>query len=335
MRWLALLLVLAAGCSGPAHQSALHPAGVQAGRIHSLWLLYLTITALVYVAVMGMILVAFFRPRRSAEHPLTAPPLGQELRLGIAVTAAVAVTVVLLFVLLLGDFLTGRGIDALDREGELQRVKVTGHQWWWEVRYEDPTPSNVFTTANEIHLPLGRAVHFELQAADVIHSFWVPNPHGKTDLIPGYSTRTTIRADREGTFWGQCAEFCGHQHANMRFLVVIEPEDDFKQWMESQRRPAPEPATEAQKAGQKVFLGRTCVMCHTIGGTPAQSRVGPDLTHLASRQRIAAGTLPNQRGHLAGWVADPQGVKPGVRMPVAPLAPGELQPLLDYLESLK
>jgi cytochrome c oxidase subunit II len=169
----------------------------------------------------------------------------------------------------------------------------------------------------------------------VIHSFWVPNLHGKTDMIPGHTTRTFLRADRAGTYWGQCAEFCGHQHANMRFQVVVEPEEDFQKWLTAQLQSAPEPQTESQKRGRQVFLTKQCVLCHTIAGTPAHATVGPDLTHIASRPRIAAGTLPNNRGHLAGWITDAQSVKPGVRMPPNPLAPEELQALLDYLETLK
>jgi cytochrome c oxidase subunit 2 len=203
------------------------------------------------------------------------------------------------------------------------------------VQYQDATPSNIVTTANEMHVPVGRTIHFELQAADVIHSFWVPNLHGKTDLIPGHTTHTFIRADAPGEYWGQCAEFCGFQHANMRFVLIAEPEEDFQRWLAAQRQPAAEPATESQKKGQQVFLTRTCVMCHTITGTPAASKVGPDLTHIGSRPRIGAGTLPNTRGNLAGWVSDPHGVKPGVRMPPNPLEPDELRALLDYLESLK
>jgi cytochrome c oxidase subunit 2 len=154
-------------------------------------------------------------------------------------------------------------------------------------------------------------------------------------MIPGHTTRTFLRADQPGTYWGQCAEFCGHQHANMRFQVVAQEKDDFRKWLDAQRQDAPEPTTDSQKRGQQVFLTKQCVMCHTISGTKAQARVGPDLTHVAGRMRIAAGTLPTTRGHLAGWVADAQGVKPGARMPPNPLAPDELRALLDYLETLK
>jgi cytochrome c oxidase subunit 2 len=178
-------------------------------------------------------------------------------------------------------------------------------------------------------------VRFELVSNDVIHSFWIPNLHGKRDLVPGKPTRTFLRADRPGTYIGECAEFCGHQHATMRFVTVVEPEDRFERWLAAQRRPAPPPATDRTRRGQEVFLGATCAMCHAIQGTTALSRVGPDLTHLASRSMIASATLPNVRGHLAGWITDPQRVRPGVRMPPTIIAPADLQAMLDYLETLR
>ena len=328
--------LLAAGCGGFDRQSPLDPAGTQAGRIRGLFDLDLGVCVVVYVLVMGAVVVGVIRRRGrgGSDLPVITPPVNEELRKGVIVTAAVGLTVVTLFVLLVGDYLTGRRIDALSDPDALT-VQVTGHQWWWEVRYQDPTPSNIVTTANEIHLPIGRTVRFELKAADVIHSFWVPNLHGKTDMIPGHTAHTYIRADRAGEFWGQCAEFCGHQHANMRFQVVVHSEDDFRKWLAAARQPAPPPSTDAQKRGKQVFLTKQCVLCHTVNGTTAQARVGPDLTHLASRPRIAAGTLENTRGNLSGWVTDPHGIRPGVRMPPNPIPPADLHPLLDYLESLK
>jgi cytochrome c oxidase subunit 2 len=328
--------VLVVGCTGTERQSAVDPAGVQADRIHGLWTLFLWTLAVVYALVMATLAYAAFRPRPkgTSDEPVTAPPVDQELRKGIIVSAAVVVVVLILFVFLFADFVTGRRIDALASADD-PTIKVTAHQWWWEVQYDDPTPSNIVITANELHVPVGRAVRIELESPDVIHSFWVPNLHGKTDAIPGQTTRLNLRADRPGVFWGQCAEFCGLQHANMRLVVVAEPEGDFRKWLAARRQPAAEPVTEGQKRGQQVFLTNTCKMCHSVQGTPAGSRVGPDLTHVASRPRIAAGTLPTSRGHLAGWVTDPHGIKPGVRMAVNPLRPDDLQALLDYLESLK
>ncbi|HEV2706187.1 MAG TPA: c-type cytochrome, partial [Pyrinomonadaceae bacterium] len=207
--------------------------------------------------------------------------------------------------------------------------------WWWEVEYDNRNPSLNVTTANEIHIPVGRPVFFRLTSNDVIHSFWVPNLHGKTDLIPGRETTTWLRADRAGTFRGQCAEFCGHQHAHMALTVVAEAPEQFQAWYDAQLKPAREPATPAEARGREVFLTSPCVMCHKIQGTDAGGNAGPDLTHLASRPTLAAGTLENTRGHLAGWVVDSQKIKPGNRMPPNNIEPDDLQALLDYLQSLK
>jgi cytochrome c oxidase subunit 2 len=178
-------------------------------------------------------------------------------------------------------------------------------------------------------------VKFELQSNDVIHSFWVPNLHGKKDVVPGHPISTWLEADRTGEFYGQCAEFCGHQHANMRLLVVVEPQEQFDAWLAAQRLPAPDPVYEQQVRGQQVFMANACVMCHTIGGTTAGGRVGPNLTHVAGRKILAAGALPNTPGHLAGWVIDPQKIKPGTRMPQNNLSPADLRALLEYLQTLK
>jgi cytochrome c oxidase subunit II len=334
-RLLPLLLPAAAGCSG--RQSALDPAGVQAGRIGDLYWLYFAVCLVVYLIVMTFVLVGFSRrhqPDPALAAPDTNPPAPGERRKAQWVWGATAATVAILFVLLVGDFVTGRGIQSLSGPEPLS-ISVNAHQWWWDVRYNDPDPSQLMTTANEIHVPVGRTVAIDLNSTDVIHSFWVPNLHGKKDAIPGHPTRTVLRADRPGTYWGQCAEFCGLQHANMRFVVVAESDADFHAWLDNQKKPAREPTTEGQKKGREVFLHSTCMMCHTIQGTTAQAKVGPDLTHVASRSRIAAGTLPTTRGHLAGWVSDPHGVKPGVRMTPNPLTPDELHSLLDYLESLQ
>jgi cytochrome c oxidase subunit 2 len=329
--------LLAAGCGGPRFQSALDPAGAQADRIDSLYHLFFWVCVGVYVVVALFIIAALVR--KSTAQPVPAvpevePPPDAERRRRSWVIAGVAVTVVLLFVLLVGEFVTSRALDTLPEEDAVN-ITLTGHQWFWDVQYNDPDPSQIVMTANEIHVPVGRTVKIELISRDVIHSFWVPNLHGKKDLIPGHPTNTTLRADRPGVYWGQCAEYCGLQHANMRFQVIAEPEEDFRRWLDAQRQPAPEPQTEGQRRGREVFLKSSCVMCHWVSGTPAMSRVGPDLTHVASRQRIAAGTLPNTRGHLGGWVADPQGIKPGVRMPANSLRPDDFRALLDYLESLK
>jgi cytochrome c oxidase subunit 2 len=214
-------------------------------------------------------------------------------------------------------------------------IRLTGHQWWWEARYEDARPSRVFTTANEIHIPAGERVTFQLASSDVIHSFWVPNLAGKMDLIPGVDNRLQLVADRPGTYRGQCAEFCGYQHAHMGLIVVAEPKETFDAWHEAQLRAASPPADEESRKGQSVFLSRPCVACHTIRGTTAGGRIGPDLTHLGSRMHLASATLPLTRGALGAWIIDPQTIKPGVHMPMTQLQPEEIDPLLTYLTGLK
>jgi cytochrome c oxidase subunit 2 len=250
------------------------------------------------------------------------------------VGGGIGVTFLILVVTLVYNFYTGRALASFADDGALT-VRVTGHQWWWEVQYMDPLYSRRVTTANEIHVPVGRKVRVEVASRDVIHSFWVPQLHGKLDLIPGYTGTTYIQADEPGVFKGRCAEYCGLQHAHMDLRVIAEPPARFAAWYQGQLRGAATPADTLQQKGQQVFLSRACSMCHTIRGTQANSRVGPDLTHLASRGTLAAGTLPNSRGHLAGWVVDPQRIKPGARMPPNQLAGDELHALLSYLESLK
>jgi cytochrome c oxidase subunit II len=328
-----------AGCGGGGAQSALDPAGPQAGRIGGLWWAMLITLSAVFLIVMGFLLVAVFRHRRpysgeAADLPDTKPDQTGERRMSQFVIGGIVITVVILFGLLIHSFLTGRALYSIAAEDALT-VEITGHQWWWDVRYTSSDPSRIVNTANEIHIPAGRPVLFKLRSNDVIHSFWVPNLHGKTDLIPGHVTSTWIRADRTGTYRGQCAEFCGHQHAHMAFTVVVEPLEQFRAWYDAQLLPAAEPSTPSQARGRDIFLSSPCVMCHRIQGTDAGGRVGPDLTHVATRPTIAAGTLENTRGHLAGWVVDSQKIKPGNRMPPNNLEPQDLQALLDYLQSLK
>jgi cytochrome c oxidase subunit 2 len=236
---------------------------------------------------------------------------------------------------MLDSFFVGRGLTAeLDRKQGVN-IEITGHQWWWEVRYQDPDASSIFTTANEIHIPVGVPVTFTLKATDVIHSFWVPNLHGKKDLIPGKVSTIWLQADKAGVYRGQCAEFCGHQHAHMALWIFAEPREQFDAWRRNQIQSAVAPASSTEQKGQQVFLSSACVMCHAINGTTAGANVGPNLTHLASRNTIAAATLPNDREHLAQWVSDSQQIKPGNRMPPNKLLPEDMQALLDYLQSLK
>jgi cytochrome c oxidase subunit II len=254
--------------------------------------------------------------------------------MGCVVAGAVFVTVVILFVLLVSSISTGRAIASLGSPGAVT-ISLTGHQWWWEVEYEDSVPSRRVKTANEMHLPTGRPIAITVTSTDVIHSFWVPNLQGKRDLIPGYQTAIWLQVDAPGQFRGQCAEFCGRQHANMALDVVAESPADFEKWLDHARTVPDPPSADEERYGQDVFLSRQCVGCHTIHGTPAHGQLGPDLTHLATRKTIAAGALPNTRDHLARWVLNAQAIKPGNQMPPNVLAAPEMQALVAYLETLK
>ena len=212
---------------------------------------------------------------------------------------------------------------------------MTGYQWWWDVRYEDSLPIRRLRTANEIHIPVGRPVRLLLESGDVNHSFWVPRLQGKLDLIPGQTNTLWLQADEPGVYQGQCAEYCGEQHAHMGLLVVAQPPDEFARWYEGQLAGAAEPTDSLRRRGQEVFTGSGCALCHAVRGTGAMAAVGPDLTHLASRRTLGAGMVPNTRGYLGGWIVNPQAIKPGNRMPAMPLSGPELQALLAYLEGLQ
>jgi cytochrome c oxidase subunit II len=211
---------------------------------------------------------------------------------------------------------------------------VTGHQWWWEVRYDASDPDQIITTANEIHIPVNTRVQVRLRGADVIHSFWVPQLTGKTDTIPGQVNVSWLEAREPGRYLGQCTEYCGWQHAKMRLEVVAESRGDFERWRAQQLQPAPPPTNGAQARGRELVEYR-CGLCHRVGGTGAGSAVGPDLTHLESRRMIAAGVLSNQPGNVAAWIEDAQAIKPGALMPNQGLSAQELQDVVAYLESLK
>ena len=250
------------------------------------------------------------------------------------VIAATALTIVILFGLLIASVATGRAIGSLNTPDALM-IQVTGYQWWWNVEYLHSVPSQRVITANELHLPVGRPYAFRLKSGDVIHSFWVPNLHGKMDLVPGRENWTWVRVDRPGVFRGQCAEFCGLQHAHMALTVIAESSDDFERWLSGQRATAPPPSTPQQSRGLDIVERGPCALCHTIRGTQAGGRTAPDLTHFATRSTIAAGTAPNTRGYVAGWIADPQHLKPGAKMPPTGLNGDDLQAVLAYLETLK
>jgi cytochrome c oxidase subunit 2 len=222
---------------------------------------------------------------------------------------------------------------AAPRKQPALTLEVTGHQWWWELRYRGADASQTMITANEIHIPVGEPVRVRLESGDVIHSFWVPKLAGKTDLIPGQTNYAWLQADKPGVYRGQCGEFCGAQHAHMALYVVADERPAFDAWWKQQIEPAGAPQSQPAIQGQNVFLSH-CSVCHAVRGAGAGGNLGPDLTHLMSRNMIASGTLPNNTGNLHGWIANAQGLKPGSRMPPQNLTPEELHAVVAYLQNL-
>lgn len=310
-----------AGCEMPA---ALDPRGPAAAEMAFLWwVLFWTATA-VSLVVFALLFYAVYRARRERESGWTETRSLGFIAIGGGVIPAV--------ILLTMTVVTLRSLANFDTPpNPALTIHVTGHMFWWEARYE----AEGFTTANEIHIPVGRPVRVNLETEDVIHSFWVPQLHGKIEMVPGWTNTMYLQADEPGEYFGKCAEFCGLQHANMEFLVIAQEEDDFARWLENQRRPAREPENALTRHGQQVFLGSACVYCHTVRGTPASGRLGPDLTHLASRRTLGARMLENNRGNLAGWTVNAQAIKPGNRMPPMYMEAEALHALLAYMESLE
>lgn len=307
--------------SGMGH-STLSPAGPKAEFTTVAWWLLFGVAAFVCVVVISLVVGAAVM-RRKARRVSDSPATGFVLTFGVAVPALVFAATFALSVV---------GIaKQADPQGRADmRIDVVGHQWWWEVRY----PGGA-VTANEIHVPVNADVDLRLTSADVIHSFWVPEVMPKMDLIPGHTNDTWMRVDHVGTYRGQCAEYCGVQHAHMGFKVVAQSSADFQRWLHDQSSDAATPASTEARRGYDVFTTGTCATCHTVRGTSANGDVGPDLTHVASRSSLAALTVPNNRGNLAGWIANSQQLKPGNKMPPQPLSPADLNAVVAYLETLR
>jgi cytochrome c oxidase subunit 2 len=306
------------------------PKGPAAADIAALGWLLIGVCVVVYVAVLGGLWWSLSRRRRDTDD---SPQTTRRIT-GVITSLAVLTTIVLVaFVALSAS--AGRGLTSPSGPGAIT-IDVVGYQWWWDFRYHDVTPSDVFSSPNELHIPVGVPVVLNAQSRDVIHSFWVPNLHGKRDLIPGIVTHMWIQADAPGVYRGQCAEFCGHQHSKMAFAVVAQPMEEFLAWISRQRMPAAEPPDEAARRGRDVFLATTCATCHTVRGTDAGSHVGPELTHVGTRLTIAAGTLPSSHESFLRWVQNPQLIKPGTRMPPHEnLSRADLESVVAYLRSLR
>lgn len=312
--------------------NALDPTGAGASAIADLWWLMFSIGTVAFVVVTGLVLYALWRGRRAGENERPEPRHARNL----VIWGGIVVPAVILFVVLVASLQTSRRLVTLGNAdpSNALTIEITGRQFWWDVRYRDESPHLEFRTANEIHVPTGRPVNLRLRSSDVIHSFWIPNVHGKMDLVPGQENSIWIEAEEEGIFEGQCAEFCGLAHAQMRIILVAQEPEDFDTWRTEQLRRQDRPEDPELARGFDVFMSNGCAFCHAVRGTLAGGRVGPDLTHFGSRRTIAAGLLPNTRGHLAGWIADPQALKPGNLMPAIPLEGESLQALLTYMESL-
>jgi cytochrome c oxidase subunit II len=314
------LALMVAGCGGD--QSSLDPKGPQSRDIGTLWWGMMTAAWVGLAVIVFLLLLAYRRRRREGSE-----------RAGwtVVITNGIAAPIVVLVALfIIGDIFLIRSTEAPAAGSTTMTVRVVGHQWWWEVRY----PGTPVVTANEIHIPAGTPIDLEVTTADVIHSFWVPQLNRKIDTIPGQTNRIELKADHPGTFRGQCAEFCGIQHAHMSMEVVAQTPADFKAWLAHEAVPASPPTAGAAAAGYQTFIN-TCSSCHMVRGTPAAGQVGPDLTHLASRSTIGAVTLENGPQALAKWITDNQSVKPGNDMPDFPYSGQDLEDLVTYLTSLR
>jgi cytochrome c oxidase subunit 2 len=312
-----------------SEHSVLDVAGIQSAHIHTMWNVLMYVCGSMYLLVIVFLVWAMLRARRVRPHQ----PAGDGAGIVIALRGWIGLVTVCLFALTIASYAADRALYRAAQPKGLV-LKVTSQQWWWQIEYVNARPSERLQTANEIHLPVNVPVEIQLSSPDVIHSFWVPNLHGKQDLIPGRDTDIHLQPTRLGVFRGQCAEFCGAQHANMALYVIVESAGDFEKWRARQLRSAADPTDGTAERGRAVFMSSACPLCHTIRGTDAGGVSGPDLTHLASRRSLAAGTLPNGRGNLTAWIADPQGVKPGNHMPRVSLSSTDLQALATYLGGL-
>jgi cytochrome c oxidase subunit II len=330
----AALSLLLGACDYQTYQSTFGNAAAESQQFNTLFLIFLVICAIMYLLVIGFLIVGILRRstdanvvesgRHHQSHPLMRT----------ALVGWVSLIATGLFALAVASFFADRSMAKAAAHEKLA-INVTANQWWWDVNYVSSDVSKTIRTANELHLPVGVPVRIRLHSNDVIHSFWVPSLAGKQDLIPGRDTDITIVPKKVGIYRGQCAEFCGTQHAHMSLIVNVDSYADFIKWWNHQLQPAPAPSNPLVQAGYNYVTSGPCAACHNIAGTPASGQIAPDLTHLASRRSIAAGTLPMGTGNLYGWVEDPQSIKPGAKMPTIGLEPKQLHAVVAYLGTLK
>ncbi len=325
----------------PQSLSIFDPASPQAAAIHNVSFLVLVITGFIFVVVEGVLIYVIVRFRKRAGVATSEPPQFYGSKpIEIAWTAAPAIIVFILALVTTRTLWEVNATPPIQRPGDgTLFVTVIGHQWWWEYRYEAYDGHNLgFITSNELHIPVSeegrpRPVELTLKSADVCHSFWVPRLAGKTDLIPGRINHMGFQTDKLGLFVGQCAEYCGTQHANMLLRVVVDSPQDFERWLANEAGPAID--DKAGRAGQLTFLSQSCVNCHRVRGTPAQGGYAPDLTHLMGRQTLAAGMMPNTTKNLRRWVDNPASIKPGCLMPDFGLNDHDRSLIVDYLATLR
>ena len=334
-------LSLIANGSMEQNLSIFDPVSPPAQSIVNLSILVLAITGFIFLVVEGVFVYAIVRFRRRATDGTSEPPQVYGSKpIEIAWTAAPALVVFVLVLVTTRTLWEVNVTPPAPRTGDNALfVTVVGRQWWWEYNYETYDGRSLgFTTANELHVPVGegemqRPVFLTLKSADVAHSFWVPRLGGKVDLIPGKTNSLWFQTDRPGLYLGQCAEYCGMQHANMLIRVVAEPAAEFDRWLEHQAQPGvDEPGA---RDGRAAFLAQSCVNCHRIRGTSAAGGYAPDLTHMMSRQTLAAGMVPNTPDNLRQWLADPQKIKPGCLMPAFGLSTADLDRIAGYLLTLR
>jgi cytochrome c oxidase subunit 2 len=312
----------AAPASSPT--SIFAPLSTPAQSIFDLSIFVLIVTGAIFIVVFSLLAYAVVKFRkRGADTSEPAQVYGSS-QVELAWTVIPILIVVVLF---LATARVIAGIQNAPRPGNALEVTVIGHQFWWEYRY----PSLKVVTANELHLPVGEPAFLTLLSADTDHSFWVPRLGGKTDLIPNHPNSMWMDPRETGLYLGQCAQYCGTQHAKMLLRVYVQSREDFDRWIRDQSQPAFVGVSD----GQRIFEGLSCVNCHTVTGTLAKGRFGPDLTHLMSRETIASGAAPNTRENLRRWMRDPGVIKPGSKMPAMGLTDLELDALTAYLETLR
>lgn len=327
-RFAALIgLAAAGGCDAPLQ--IFSSASDSAARATSLTWFMIVLSGIIYVIVMAAMIVAMTRNRRRAASSVDMSDPGIR---WIVIGGLVMPALVLAAVFVVAEAATGR----YPEQRPVLTLHVTAHQWWWEVEYDLPDPTQRFKTANEIHIPAGQPVRIILTSADVIHSFWVPRLQGKLDVIPGDTNDLRLLARLPGVYRGVCQEFCGAQHANMGLIVFADDSASFSQWLGTQLADAPSPADSLTLMGQRLVVGGPCALCHTVRGTSALGQVAPDLTHVGSRTTIAAAMLPNTIGNLEAWIANAPALKPGTKMPTITLFDGQqLRAVAAYVASLK